>query len=88
MTLKSGKVIVDELAVANAHPSGAQPFARDDYIQKFKILTDGIIVAAERDRFLELVQNLPDLSAADVAQINVQVPEDKIDAGADNQGIF
>ena len=86
--MKSGDVIVDELAVANAHPSGAHPFARDDYIRKFKILTDGIIEAAECDRFLDLVQNLPNLSADDVAQINVQVPEGQLLTGDDRRGIF
>jgi len=32
----------DEMAVANAHPLGARPFGRDDYIRKFQIVTDGL----------------------------------------------
>ena len=33
--MQDGSRIVDELAVANAHPLGAKPFGRDDYIRKF-----------------------------------------------------
>src|SRR5690348_3090045 len=39
--MQDGSRIVDELAVANAHPLGARPFGRDDYIRKFTALTDG-----------------------------------------------
>ena len=53
VTLKSGEVIVDELAVADAHPLGARPFAREQYIAKFRTLADGVIDAAEQDRFLD-----------------------------------
>ncbi|MBV1929490.1 MAG: MmgE/PrpD family protein [Gammaproteobacteria bacterium] len=58
ITLKDGTKITDELAVANAHPFGARPFARDQYINKFKMLTDGIVDDTEQARFLGLVQNL------------------------------
>ena len=32
---KDNEKIVDELGVANAHPAGAKPFKRADYIRKF-----------------------------------------------------
>lgn len=89
VTLTSGDVISDELAVANAHPAGARPFARDDYIRKFKTLTDDIIGSAESTRFLDLVQDLPNLNADQVAEINVQLPQDVLTANARNdEGIF
>lgn len=89
VTLKSGEKIIDELAVANAHPAGARPFARDNYINKFKTLTDGKISESERDRFLELVQNLPDLDAAGVNEINVQVDAIEVENNTpDTKGIF
>ena len=44
--MQDGTVIDDELAVANAHPLGARPFGREDYIRKFRTLTDGIISRA------------------------------------------
>ncbi|MDP6259113.1 MAG: MmgE/PrpD family protein [Rhodospirillales bacterium] len=89
VTLKSGEKIVDELAVANAHPAGARPFARENYINKFKTLTKGIISNAESIRFLDLVQNLPDLDTAGVGEINVQVDAINVDSNApDTKGIF
>ncbi len=40
---KDGSRLEDELAVANAHPLGAKPFRRADYIRKFQTLTEGLI---------------------------------------------
>ena len=89
VTLKSGEKIVDELAVANAHPAGARPFARENYINKFKTLTKGIISNTESIRFLDLVQNLPDLDTAGVGEINVQVDAIDVDSNIpDTKGIF
>src|ERR1700753_3921579 len=36
VTLKDGSAIADEMAVADAHPAGARPFRRPDYIKKFR----------------------------------------------------
>jgi 2-methylcitrate dehydratase len=68
---KNGEILLDELGVANAHPAGAKPFKRADYIRKFDTLTAGLISSSERERFLNLVQRLPELSAADVQELNV-----------------
>jgi 2-methylcitrate dehydratase len=68
--MKNGETIIDEMAVANAHPLGAKPFVRADYIHKFEMLTGGIISARESNRFLETVQNLPRLSAGELAGLN------------------
>ena len=71
---KDGATLVDEMAVANAHPLGARPFEREDYIRKFKMLTDGIISTRESNRFLELVQDLPRLTAGELTGLNVALP--------------
>ena len=63
VTLKGGSVIGDEIAVADAHPLGARPFARPQYVAKFRSLCDGIIATREQDRFLALVDRLPELKA-------------------------
>ena len=86
--LEDGSKITDELAVANAHPLGARPFERPDYIRKFKTLTEGIIEDVESDRFLELVQRLSKLSAAEVAQLNVQLPAARLQTPGSGQGIL
>ena len=56
--LRDGTTLVDEMAVANAHPLGAKPFTRPDYIAKFRTLTDGVITPREAARFLEAAENL------------------------------
>ncbi|MGY0500278.1 2-methylcitrate dehydratase PrpD [Nocardia sp. FBN12] len=74
--LRNGDVIVDELAVADAHPLGARPFARDQYIEKFCTLAEGVIDPAEQDRFLDAVQRTADLKSGELGQLTFTVPED------------
>ena len=71
--MKNGSKIIEEKGVADAHPSGQRPFRRSNYIEKFKMLTDKIISQKEAKRFLQLVQNLKNLKAKDVAQLNVEL---------------
>lgn len=86
---KNGTTLVDELGVANAHPAGAKPFKRADYVRKFDMLTEEIITKDERNRFISLVENLADLTPAQVQQINVQIPLDKlVNNKRDTKGIF
>ena len=81
ITMEDGSTIVDEMAVANAHSLGAKPFGRDDYIRKFKILTDGIITARESNRFLEAAQNLAKIPAGELHQLNVALPAGTLAVG-------
>lgn len=75
VTMADGSEIVDELGIANAHPFGERPFGRADYIKKFRTLTDDILDKSESERFLDLVQRLPDLSASEVLQLNPVAPK-------------
>jgi len=89
ITMNNGDKIIDELGVANAHPAGAKPFKRADYIRKFDILTQDIITKEERNRFISLCERLPELTAAEVQQLNVQIPIDKlVNNKRDQKGIF
>ncbi|MFN3453673.1 MAG: MmgE/PrpD family protein [Pseudobdellovibrio sp.] len=89
ITMNNGDKIVDELGVANAHPAGAKPFKRADYIKKFDTLTADIITKEERNRFISLCERLPELTAAEVQQLNVQIPIDKlVNNKRDQKGIF
>jgi 2-methylcitrate dehydratase len=83
--LKDGSRLEDQLAVANAHPLGARPFARADYIRKFRTLTEQVISPQESDRFLQAVQSLPELGT-ELRQLNIQLPEGKLQAAS--PGIF
>ncbi|MBS7813040.1 MmgE/PrpD family protein [Roseococcus pinisoli] len=72
---KDGTKLVDELGVANAHPRGASPFVRADYINKFRTLTDGIITAREANRFIDAAENLTSLKAGELGALNVALPK-------------
>lgn len=74
ITMKDGSVIVDELAIADAHPLGARPFGREQYVAKFRTLADGIVSPAEQDRFLNAVQNLATLD--DLTELNIELADD------------
>jgi 2-methylcitrate dehydratase len=73
VTLTSGEVISDELAVADAHPLGARPFGRAQYVAKFTELAEGVVKPAEQQRFLSVVDGLADMDAGTLAQLNVLV---------------
>ena len=51
ITLTDGNTIVDEIAVADAHPLGARPFGRAEYVQKFRTLAE-LVLEERRDRAL------------------------------------
>ncbi|MGL4340230.1 MAG: MmgE/PrpD family protein [Rhodoglobus sp.] len=69
--LVDGSRIVDEIAVADAHPLGARPFAREQYLQKFRALAEGVLASAEVDRFLDTAQRLPELTATELLGLTV-----------------
>ncbi|WP_114589091.1 MmgE/PrpD family protein [Microbacterium arborescens] len=86
--MADGSTIVDEIAVADAHPLGARPFAREDYIRKFRILAEPVLEPAEIERFLDLAQRLPELTADEVRELNI-VARDGVIASAPNpRGLF
>jgi 2-methylcitrate dehydratase len=89
IVLKDGRRIADALALADAHSYGAKPYRRADYIRKFGTLTEGLVSAGEKRRFLDLVRSLPDLDAAGVAALNVVLDEAALTAATrDKRGIF
>lgn len=69
--LADGGRIVDEIAVADAHPLGARPFGREQYVQKFRTLAAGVLDDGETERFLALAERLPELSAAELGGLTV-----------------
>ena len=71
VTLDDGTVLEDELAVADAHPRGARPFGRAEYVAKFRALAEGVVAPAEQDRFLAHAAALIDLGPGDLAGLTV-----------------
>ena len=84
--LKDGTKLEDELAVANAHPNGARPFGREEYINKFRTLTEGIITTREANRFLADVQDLARIPAGELHVLNLALPNGALAEG--RPGIF
>ncbi len=85
--LKDGRIITDELALADAHPDGARPFVRENYVRKFLTLSDGIVAGAEQQRFLDAAQALATLKAGDLGALNFTVGADRLGATRPS-GIF
>ncbi len=79
VTLKSGEIIVDELAVADAHPLGARPFGREQYLAKFTSLADGVIGDGEQQRFLSVVDGLAGLTSGQLDALNLIVDPQVLD---------
>lgn len=89
VTLKNGEVIVDEIAVADAHPLGARPFGRDQYIGKFTELAEGVVAEAEQQRFLSAAEALANLQAGALGALNITVGPRVLDkAPTISPGIF
>ncbi|GAB3693202.1 2-methylcitrate dehydratase PrpD [Corynebacterium nasicanis] len=87
ITFADGTVVEDELAVADAHPLGARPFAREQYIAKFRTLCEGVVSPEEQDRFLAAVENLENLT--DLAELNIELDEDVLaQAPTVGEGLF
>ena len=73
ITMNNNKKYSEELERADAHPYGLRPFKRNNYINKFKILTDKILSPKESNRFLKDVQNLNNLKNGQLNKLNIEV---------------
>ena len=87
VTMKNGKKIIDQLDKADAHPYGARPFKRKDYINKFLTLTEDILDKKEIEKFLKTVQNLRKLKSGQLDKLNLIVKKSKIKRNL-KKGIF
>jgi 2-methylcitrate dehydratase len=66
-----GQVIRDQIAVADAHPLGAAPFTRPDYISKFETLAAELTTPTERMRFIGKAERLAILTPEEVCELNL-----------------
>lgn len=88
VTFKDGSTMTEEIAVPDAHPRGARPFGRAQYIGKFDTLTEGLVETPERDRFISSAENLAELTPEEVRTLNVQVAAGQLAEATDQKGIF
>ena len=85
--MNNGKKITEQLDRADAHPYGARPFKRQNYINKFLTLTENILDKKESNRFLKTVQNLKKLKPGQVNMLNIEVKKNKLKRNF-KKGIF
>jgi 2-methylcitrate dehydratase len=88
ITLTDGSTIVDEIAVADAHPLGARPFARAQYLNKFRTLAADVLEADEIERFLGLAERLPELTATEIGQLTIVAKPGLLQSVALPKGLF
>jgi 2-methylcitrate dehydratase len=89
ITFADGRELTDEIAVADAHPLGARPFTRANYLHKFQTLTEDLIVREESERFVKAAQRLGELKANELGSLNVVSPPGQLTCAVrDKRGIF
>ncbi|MGC0272693.1 MmgE/PrpD family protein [Pseudactinotalea sp. Z1739] len=88
ITLTDGSTIVEEIAVADAHPYGARPFGREQYVAKFSRLAQGVLDDGEIERFLDVAQRLPHLSGAELGELTITAPAGLLAGVSAPGGIF
>ncbi|WP_347352702.1 MmgE/PrpD family protein [Intrasporangium sp.] len=88
ITLTDGQVIAEQIAVADAHPGGAHPFARGDYVAKLRTLADGVLAPDEVGRFLAVAQRLPGLGPDELGELTVTAAAGYLAAVPSPKGLF
>ncbi len=69
--LADGRTVTAEIAVADAHPLGARPFARADYVGKFRSLAAPVLAVDEIERFLDVAERLPTLRPDELGGLTI-----------------
>ena len=88
IVLDDGSKIVDEIAVPDAHPFGARPFGRAQYLEKFRRLSSDVIDERESERFLDSVQRLDESSTTDMASLTFSALDGYLERAPTTEGIF
>ncbi|HEY5120274.1 MAG TPA: MmgE/PrpD family protein, partial [Acidimicrobiales bacterium] len=86
--LDDGTTLVDEITVPDAHPLGARPFARRDYVNKFRMLAGDVVKDDEIERFLDAVQNLRSLKASELAHLTFRARRRVLDSVVEPEGLI
>lgn len=89
VVLKDGTRTAERLDNPNAHYLGRKPFSRPDYVRKLRVLSEEVAEEREIERFVGLVERLPQLSPAEVRQLNPVAMAGKVeDAHSERVGLF
>jgi 2-methylcitrate dehydratase len=88
VSMRDGRTLSEEIEVADAHPRGAKPFGRQDYVRKFRDLVREYVTPEEQDRYLSAAQATPVLAPGRLRELNVVVPASMLAASGVTRGIF
>ncbi|WP_114855023.1 MmgE/PrpD family protein [Brachybacterium sp. YJGR34] len=88
ITLADGTVLEDQIAVADAHPLGARPFARPQYVEKLRTLSEGLVAPEELERFLAAAEALPALGPGELGQLTLTAAEGILESTSGPEGLL
>lgn len=88
IVLSNGTTIVDEIALPDAHPLGARPFAREQYLDKFRTLAKDVLEDEEIERFLAAAQRLPAMTANEFTELNFSAKPGLLASVPEPEGLF
>ena len=81
--------ITEQLDRADAHPYGARPFGRNEYIKKMQPLINGFVSQQEELRFINLISNLESLDSNEIQNLNLTCDQGILDLSKNKiEGIF
>ena len=86
--MQNGTTFVDEIFVADAHPAGARPFLRENYIQKFESLAAYAMSSNEQAAFIDAAGRVAELTSDKLAALTPFADMLGLSAETDGQGIF
>ncbi|NNN09542.1 MAG: MmgE/PrpD family protein [Acidimicrobiaceae bacterium] len=80
--------LIDEITVPDAHPLGARPFARRDYVHKFRTLAADVVKDDEIERFLDAVQNLQSLKSSELTHLTFRARRRMLESTVEPEGLI
>jgi 2-methylcitrate dehydratase len=86
--LSDGSTLVEEIVVPDAHPLGARPFGRDNYVAKFRTLAADVVDEEEIERFLDVAQSLASLESAQLLDLNFRATTRFMASVVEPEGLF
>ena len=86
--LTDGTTLSDSIVVPDAHPLGARPFGRDEYIAKFRSLAAEALEGSEIERFLDAAQSLATLTAPELYQLTFRARPGVLESVIEPEGLI
>ncbi len=86
--LTNGTTLVETIVVPDAHPLGARPFGRDNYVAKFRSLAGDVLEETEIERFLDAAQSLATLDATGLSQLSFRARPGLLESVVEPEGLI